>query len=204
MSQSHHDEPAAGTGVMHPSGLHGLLHPLWFVPVHRALVKAVEPQAGERVIDAGAGTGALSERLVTFGATVICLEPDHASMQQAQQRLAGQNVEFVEAPVEHIPINDASVDAAVASVSAHHWSDHQAGFAELARVIRPDGRLVLAEFRPAGPILRPIRRLAGSKHVDAWGLDAWRNQLEAAGFYDVTVYPAGWARLLALFIVARR
>jgi ubiquinone/menaquinone biosynthesis C-methylase UbiE len=156
------------------------------------------------VIDAGAGTGALSERLVTCGATVVCLEPDHASLEQARRRLAGKNVEFVAAPVEHIPLDDASVDAAVVSVSAHHWSDQEAGFAELARVIRPAGRLVIAEFRPAGPILRPIRRLAGSKHVDAPRPDTWRRQLEAAGFHHVTVYPAGWARLLALFIVARR
>jgi hypothetical protein len=110
----------------------------------------------------------------------------------------------VEAPVEHIPLETASVDAAVASVSAYHWSDQKAGFAELTRVICPNVRLVIAEFRPAGPIMRPIRRLAGSKHVDAPGPDSWRSQLEAAGFYDVTVYPAGWVRLLALFIVGRR
>ena len=199
-----HDGPAAGSGVMHPSGLHRLLHPLWFAPVHGALVKAVAPQARERVIDVGAGTGGLSRRLVTSGATVICLEPDQASLEQARQRLAGENFEFVEAPVEHIPLDDASVHTAVASVTAHHWSDQQAGFAELARVIRPDGRLVIAEFRPAGPILTPIRRLAGSKHVGAPGRDAWQTKLEAADFHDVTVYPAGWARLLALFIVGRR
>jgi ubiquinone/menaquinone biosynthesis C-methylase UbiE len=197
-------ELAAGSGVMHPSGLHRLLHLLWFAPVHGALVKAVAPVTGERIIDAGAGTGTLSGRLVTSGATVICLEPDHASLEQARQRLAGQSVEFVEAPAEHIPLDDASVDAAVASVTAHHWSDQQAGFAELARVIRPHGRLVIAEFRAAGPILRPIRRLVGSKHYGAVGLDAWRSKLEAAGFHDITIYPAGWARLLALFIVARR
>ena len=153
----------------------------------------------------GAGTGALSQRLVSSGATIICLEPDHASLEQARQRLTGHNnVEFLEAPVEHIPLDDASVDTAVASVTAHHWSDPQAGLAELARVIRPDGRLVMAEFRPAGPILTPLRRLAGSKHVSAPGPDAWQSKLEAAGFHDVTIYPPGWVRLLALFIIGRR
>ncbi len=49
----------------------------------------------------GAGTGAPSQRLVTSGATVICLEPDHASLEQARQRRAGHNnAEFLEAPVE--------------------------------------------------------------------------------------------------------
>jgi 16S rRNA A1518/A1519 N6-dimethyltransferase RsmA/KsgA/DIM1 with predicted DNA glycosylase/AP lyase activity len=83
---------------MHPSGLHRLLHPLWFAPVHGVLVKAVAPRRGERVIDPGAGAGALSERLVSSAATVICLEPDHTSLEQARRRLGGQNVEFVERP----------------------------------------------------------------------------------------------------------
>ena len=97
----------------------------------------------------GAGRGALSQRLVTSGATVICLEPDHASLEQARRRLAG-DVELVEAPVEPIPLDDASVDAAVALSPPSNGPTSEAGLAELARVIRPDGRLVEAEFGRPG------------------------------------------------------
>jgi ubiquinone/menaquinone biosynthesis C-methylase UbiE len=110
-------------------------------------------------------------------------------------------VEFIQDSVEHIPLPDASVDAAVASVTAHHWTDQGVGFAELFRVIRPGGRLVLAEFKSSGPLLR---RLAGSKHANAPSLEDWRARLERAGFDEVGTGRGGWVRGFALFIVAVR
>jgi hypothetical protein len=90
-----HNGRPAGTGAMHPSGLHRLLHPLWFNPVHGLLVKAVAPRAGQRVIDAGAGTGALSERLVTSAWSPIT----PAGEQAARGRLFPQVMRFgVEGP----------------------------------------------------------------------------------------------------------
>lgn len=196
--------PRDDSGVMHPHGLHRVLHPLWFTPVHAALARAVAARPGERVLDVGAGTGLLSQRLARSRATVICLEPDAASLAAARHRLAGHGVEFLQAPAEHIALPDASVDAAVASVTAHHWADQDAGFAELARVIRPGGRLVIAEFRPAGPVLRRLRRLVGCKHADAPGLQAWDARLRSAGFSEVHALRAGPASQLALFIRAIR
>jgi len=196
--------PNTDSGVMHPHGLHRLLHPVWFTPVHATLARALDARPGERVMDVGAGTGPLSERLARSGATVICLEPDAASLALARRRLAGRDVEFVESPVEHIPLPDACADGAVASVTAHHWADQDAGFAELARVLRPGGRLIMAEFRPGGRMLRGLRKLAGSKHVDAPGLTTWRTRLLAAGFSDVQAVPAGWVAGFALFLRATR
>jgi ubiquinone/menaquinone biosynthesis C-methylase UbiE len=92
---------------MHPHGLHRLGHRLWFAPVHAALVRAAGIGPGERVLDVGAGTGALSERLLAAGAKVVCLEPDLASLAAARVRLAGRDVEFLEAAVEQIPLPDA-------------------------------------------------------------------------------------------------
>jgi len=127
------------SGAMNPHGLHRLLHPLWFGPVHGVLARELGARPGERVLDVGAGTGGLARRIATSGATVICVEPDGDSLRVTRQRLAGFNAEFVEASAESLPLPSASVGGAVVSVSAHHWGDRDRGFRELARVLRPGG-----------------------------------------------------------------
>jgi ubiquinone/menaquinone biosynthesis C-methylase UbiE len=193
-----------GPGVMDPHGLHKLGHRLWFAPVHAALVRALQAQPGQRILDVGAGAGALAERISGTGATVVCVEPDAGSLAAARQRLAGRSAEFVAAAAEDIPLPDSSADGAVVSLSAHHWADRDQGFGEIARIVRPGGRLVIAEFRPAGPVRALLRRLGGSKHAAAPGTAAWTASLARSGFADARAVPSGWASVLVLIISARR
>src|SRR6516165_10982746 len=191
-------------GVMDPHGLHKLLHPVWFGLVHSALIRELRPGPGDRVLDVGAGTGVLAERISATGAAVVCIDPDAASLAAAEKRLAGRGAEFIAAPAESIPLPDASVDSAVVSLSAHHWQDRDEGFGEIARVLRPGGRLVLAEFQPAGPVRSVLRRLGGGKHRGAPGAAAWTASLAQAGFGDARVVSGGRASPLALIIQGRK
>jgi SAM-dependent methyltransferase len=89
------------------------------------------------VLDLAAGTGKLTRLLATSGATVIAVEP------VAEMR-AGlpASVQALDGTAEAIPLADASIDL-VTVAQAFHWFDGDAALAEIHRVLRPDGRLVL-------------------------------------------------------------
>ena len=95
---------------------------------------------GTHVLDLAAGTGKLTRRLVELGASVTAVEPVAAMRVQLETVLPG--VEVVDGTAEEIPVDDASVDV-VAVAQAFHWFDAPVALREIARVLRPGGRLVL-------------------------------------------------------------
>ena len=92
--------------------------------------------------------------------------------------------------------------AVVSSVSAHHWEDREKGFAELARVLRPGGRMVLAELRPARGVRRALDRRPA--HHDMPDAAEWLRLMAGTGFENARVVDVGWRRWLALFMRAER
>lgn len=99
---------------------------------------ALEPAAGMRVLDLGAGTGKLTATLVAAGADVTAVEPDPAMLAELRRGLP--DVRALPGRVEAIPLPDASVDAVLAG-NALHWFDMAAAGPEIARVRRPRGVL---------------------------------------------------------------
>lgn len=95
---------------------------------------------GTRVLDLAAGTGKLTRRLVELGASVIAVEPVPAMRDQLAAVLP--NVDVREGTAEEIPVDDASVDVLTVA-QAFHWFDAPAALDEIARVLRPQGRMAL-------------------------------------------------------------
>jgi ubiquinone/menaquinone biosynthesis C-methylase UbiE len=95
---------------------------------------------GARVCDLAAGTGKLTRRLSELGAEVVAVEPVAAMRSQ----LAGAvtDVEVLDGTAEDIPLADRSVDV-VTVAQAFHWFTSEVALTEIARVLRPGGRLVL-------------------------------------------------------------
>jgi SAM-dependent methyltransferase len=104
--------------------------------------------AASTVLDLGAGTGKLTRLLVTTFDRVVAVEP--AEAMRRQLATLSREAEVLAGSAEEIPLADASVDAVFAA-EAFHWFDGERAVAEIARVLRPRGALVLMWNLPAGP-----------------------------------------------------
>ncbi|MDQ3896356.1 MAG: methyltransferase domain-containing protein [Actinomycetota bacterium] len=95
---------------------------------------------GATVVDLAAGTGKLTRLLVPAGAALVAVEPVEGMRRVLGEAVPG--VPVVAGTAEALPLRTASVDA-VCVAQAFHWFDADRAFAELARVLRPGGRVGL-------------------------------------------------------------
>jgi SAM-dependent methyltransferase len=148
---------------------------LVYGPIAAQLV-AMSPHslASRRVLDCGAGTGAVTAALVGVGARPVGVDLSRAMLAwDAQHRPPS-----VVADVRALPLATASVDDSVAAFVLNHLTDPQAGFAELARVTRRGGAVVASAFSTASA--SPVRERIDAVARDAgWLAPAWYTEMKA-------------------------
>lgn len=137
-----------------PSGLAGrLLIAPWLNRISRAMnrlvLEALDPRPDEDLLEIGFGGGALLEAMLARSSgSVTGVDISGTAVARARRRLGkARRLRLFQGSVERIPLAEATVDAACSVNNIYFWTDPAAGFAELARVIRPGGRLVIA-FEP--------------------------------------------------------
>lgn len=139
------------------------------------------------VVDLGAGTGKFMPRLMTTGASIIAIEP----VREMRERLAADFPQVTIRPgtADHMPLDDASVDAVVCAQS-FHWFADAPSVQEIGRVLRPGGALALVwNVRDESvPWVRRLTDIITPYEGDAprYHKGDWRRVFPAAGLGPLT------------------
>src|SRR5579875_1637430 len=188
-----------------------------FVRLRDEIVALADPRPHERVLDVGAGSGLLALAVASGVSEVIAVDRSPAMCRHLAERaaaLALDNVTVVEADAACLPLPDDSIDLALSNYCLHHLDDagKRQALRELARVLRPGGRVVIGDmmFRlglassrdrrvlasfaramlrrgPAGigRLLKNALKLLLAPSEHPAGADWWRRALGEAGFTNV-------------------
>ena len=129
------------------------------------LVDAINPLPGQRVLDVATGTGLVAFALARRGCDVIGLDQSEDMLAVGRRRLherpeLQRRVSFVQGEAEGLPFGDGEFDALTFTYLLRYVDDRAATMRELARVIRPGGRIGMVEFGvPQSALLRAAWRV---------------------------------------------
>lgn len=156
-------------GASHLQALAGLLDDRWTVG------------------DLGCGTGHLAGAVAPFVSRVIAVDRSAEMLQAARRRLRDfGNVDIRRGDLETLPIDDGALDAATLILVLHHTPDPAAVLGDAARVLRPGGRLLIADMLPHDR--EEYRQQMGHVWL-GFADDQMRRLLGAAGFHNVRIVP---------------
>jgi SAM-dependent methyltransferase len=161
-------------------------------------IAVAELREGETVLDLGSGGGIdvlLSARRVGPTGRAIGLDMTDEMLALAQRNATdadATNVEFVKGTIESMPIRDASVDVVISNCVINLAADKPAVFAEIARVLRPGGRVGVSDI-VADDLLTPAQRAERGSYVGciagALSFREYRDGLRAAGLTEIEIQP---------------
>lgn len=153
--------------------------------VREKAYEVAQVQPGKLAADIGAGSGFITEGLLSCGVQVIAVDQSEAMQAQARLKFAAfTGLDYRLGTAEHLPIPDGSLDYAFANMYLHHVEDPQVAINEMRRALKLGGRLVITDLdEHEFEFLR-------EEHHDRWmgfRREDVRRWLEAAGLHAVSV-----------------
>jgi SAM-dependent methyltransferase len=162
------------------------------LPISETVVKALDVQAGEDVLDVGVGDGNAAILAARRGAKVTGVDLTPAQIERARARCAAEqvSVDLRVGDAQRLDLPDESFDVVMSVMGVIFAPDHAAAARELARVCRPSGRLAVTAWTTSGWATTWRTKLAhlvpptaaGTPSPDEWGeAEEARGRLAAAG-----------------------
>lgn len=161
--------------------------------LHTRLVDLARIEPGQQVLDLGTGTGAVALRVAGQhpDVTVVGVDPDPEMLDRARRKAADERVRvaFQHGFAEDLPFEDDQFDRVLSSLALHHVHGDgvQTAAAEIRRVLKPGGVVLIADFTPEkthshGLLSRLLHRTGAVPEIH--GVDV-AGHLRTAGFTDV-------------------
>jgi len=160
--------------------------------MHETMIDSVEARPEDLWLDIGCGTGELAFLATRTGATIHGTDISTVMVDTAKRQAGerGHDLMFEVADCEALPYDDATYDVVTSSVGVIFAPDHERVVAELARVLRPGGRLALTAWTTEGPVgdfFKIIGRYSpppveGAGSSLQWGDQAYCEQLLGGSF----------------------
>jgi len=154
------------------AGVYDLMNAVMTAGMHQRwrerAVELARVGPGSRALDVATGTGDLAVALRTAGAEVVGCDFSEEMLERARRKEPSARFEWADALA--LPYDDDSFDAATVGFGARNFSDLARGLAEMARVVRPGGRVVVLEITtPQKPPLSTFFSLWFDRLVPALG-----------------------------------
>src|SRR5208282_189493 len=155
----------------------------------RRVIELARPQPGDRALDIATGAGHTALALAPQVAEVVAFDLTQQMLDETARNAAARGVMNVvtrRGAAEKLPFADASFEIAAVRQAPHHYADVGAAIREMARVVKPQGRVVIVDSRaPEADELdrayNHIEKLRDPSHVRNWRPSEWRAMIVAAG-----------------------
>ena len=142
------------------------IHRLW----KRGLRWAVNPKAGQRIVDLAGGTGDVARLVAGSDRTVIVCDPSWQMMNVGRSRRhMRKGIAWLAGTGESIPLADASVDTVTIAFGIRNVTHMEAALREVLRILKPGGRFLCLEFSRAAAPIRPAYELFSATVIPRLG-----------------------------------